>query len=117
LKKHLVKGKNNTMKKFILLILFNFAITGAILNAQEKPTPKVDKKKIELKPNSREYGAVRRDNTGIRKDRPRDKAFLMKRRGEIQKMKMMRMQKKRAFKQEQIIRRRQFIQQRRALRR
>lgn len=55
---------------------------GIAANAQKVEgviTPD-DKKKIEIRPSSRDYGAVRRDNLNQRVEKPRNKEMFMKKR-------------------------------------
>ena len=104
------------MKRIYFILLIFIVTSGSFISAQQKKDIPKDKKKIELKPNSREFKPVIRDNHGNTLIVKRNRAMLIKRRADFQRLKMMRLQKKRTIKQEQINRRRQIIQQRRALR-
>ena len=90
--------------------------TGTIMaQKNDGNQPSLDKRKIALRPNSRDYGPVIRDNFHQRQDRHRNKAMFMKTRP-IMKNKMLKPGKKPSINKEQMQRRRQMMQQRRSLR-
>ncbi|MDP4208061.1 MAG: hypothetical protein Q8928_04520 [Bacteroidota bacterium] len=65
----------------ILFLFTLFIILGRVtVNAQETQTvpPPSDKKKIELRPNSRDYGPIKRDNQNRRIERPRNQQMFLK---------------------------------------
>jgi hypothetical protein len=105
------------MKSILFIIVILALSLGGGVSAQQKKDLPKDKKKIELKPNSREYRPVVMDNSKRRAEIRRDKAMILRKKMELQRMKMMQMQNKRALKQEQLNKKRQIMQQRRALRR
>jgi hypothetical protein len=105
------------MKTIITFLLLLFVGGLQSLPAQEKLNGADKKKKIELRPNSRDYGPVVRDNLHNRIDRKKDKAFVNKRKTEIRQNKAIQMQRKQTIRQQKIIRRQSIIQQRRATRR
>ena len=110
------------MKRVLLLSIFTLVVSAFAAKAQTTAdnTPVTDRKKIELRPNSREYGAIQRDNFQKRIDRHRDKARLLKKKMHIQKQNLkqkQRIKKSPVRKNQDIIRRRQSVQQRRILRR
>jgi methionine aminopeptidase len=89
------------------------------INGQENQiqTGSKDKKKIELRPNSREYGPVKRDNFHHRIDRKQNKAIYLKKKALIQQKRVLLRKNKQQIKRQQVIKRRQtIIQRRRALR-
>lgn len=88
------------------------------IQAQDKAVKPDDKKKIELRPNSRDYGAVVRNNQHQRIDRKQNKAFVTKKKTEFRQKRAVQIQQRKAIRQQQIIKRRQTNQQqRRAIRR
>lgn len=106
------------MKTIYTILIFLLLGTVYSTQAQNKETKTNDKKKIELKPNSRDYGAVVRDNQHQRIDRKQNKVFVMKKKTEIRQKRAAQIQQRKAIRQQQIIKRRQINQQqRRAIRR
>lgn len=106
------------MKTIYTILIFLLLGTVYSTQAQNKETKPNDKKKIELRPNSRDYGAVVRDNQHQRIDRKQNKAFIMKKKTEIRQKRAIQIQQRKAIRQQQIIKRRQINQQqRRAIRR
>lgn len=104
-----------TIYTFLILLLMG---TLCSVQAQEKEVKPTDKKKIELRPNSRDYGAVVRDNQHQRIDRKQNKAFVSKRKTEFRQQRAIQIQQRKAIRQQQIIKRHQMNQQqRRAIRR
>jgi hypothetical protein len=106
------------MKTIINNLLFLF-LGIAWMNGQEitDQTKIKDKKKIELRPNSREYGPVKRDNLHQRIERRQNKAEFLKKKAVLKQKRAMLKKKQTKVKREQIIKRRQAImQQRRKLR-
>lgn len=69
------------MKLTLTITLFGLlmAITARAQTVEGVITPN-DKKQIEIRPSSRDYGAVRRDNLNQRVDRQRDKDLFVKKR-------------------------------------
>jgi hypothetical protein len=105
------------MRTIFTILVVLFIGTAHNLQAQEKGTKPDDRKKIELRPNSREYGAVVRNNQHQRIDRKQNKDFVMKRKKEIGQRRAIQIQQRKAIRQQQIIKRRQLNQQqRRAIR-
>ena len=111
--------KSNTMKhklKLAALVIFLVSFVSAkAQNAAIVETPK-DKKKIELRPNSMDYGPVKRDNVGSRVDRVKDKNLYSKRRP-VNNHKLLKPNIKRDLKRDQRIQRKQRLIQRRTLNR
>lgn len=104
---------NATIKMMIVMLVL---ASGTIMaQKNEAIQPPLDKKKIVLRPNSRDYGPVIRDNFHQRQDRQRNKMMFMKTRPII-KNKMIKPMKNSNINKEQIQRRRQMMQQRRNLR-
>lgn len=90
--------------------------TGTIMAQKiDGNQPTLDKRKIALRPNSRDYGPVIRDNFHQRQDRQRNKGMFMKTRPN-KKNQMLKPGKKPGINKEQMQRRRQMMQQRRSLR-
>jgi hypothetical protein len=105
--------------KAIINILFILTISTTWVIGQETQvqTGTQDKKKIELRPNSREYGPIIRDNQHQRIDRKQNKTKFLKNKAKVQQKRASQIKQKPKIKREQIIKRRQdIIQQRRALR-
>jgi len=100
-----------TLKLAMLFLLFLGVLSARAQNV-EGIKPPDDKKKIELRPNSRDYGPVKRDNLNQRVDRARDKDLFVKKRPAINRKFM-----KPGIKRDQKLQRRQRIIQRRALNR
>jgi len=75
------------MKRKLTLGVIVLFIGGIMFSVKaqnvENIDPPKDKKKIELRPNSRDYGSVKRDNTGARIDRAKDKNLFVKKRPAI----------------------------------
>jgi hypothetical protein len=104
-----------TLKLTMLLLLFG--VLSAKAQDVEGTKPPSDKKKIELRPNSRDYGAVRRDNLNQRIDRKHDKNLFQKKRPAGNR-KFVKPGVKKEFKRDQRIQRRQrTIQQRKLINR
>ncbi len=105
-----------TMKLAAALIVF---VLGSLsLKAQDiksVTTPK-DKKKIELRPNSRDYGSVKRDNLGKRIDRTKDRNLFVKKRPAINR-KFIKPNNNRDIQRDQRIHRQQRVIQRRSINR
>lgn len=90
--------------------------TGTIMAQKiDGNQPTLDKRKIALRPNSRDYGPVIRDNFHQRQDRQQNKTKFMKTRP-TKKNQMLKPGKKLGINKEQMQRRRQMMQQRRSLR-
>lgn len=102
--------------KYILLFLY-FGLSTVFLRAQQSTAidPPTDKKKIELRPNSRDYGPVVRGNSFERVDRQRNRTLFMKARPS-HKGKFLKPGKKQGVKKDVNQRRRQMMMQRRMLR-
>ena len=100
-----------------VIILF---IGGCLLSAKaqqvETIDPPKDKKKIELRPNSRDYGAVKRDNEGTRIDRVKNKNLYVMKRPSVDP-KLHKRDINRDLKRDQRIQRKQRQFQRRAINR
>lgn len=115
---HAVKVENIAKMKTILsflLLLFIAGLQG--LPAQQKIDGADKKKKIEIRPNSRDFGPVVRDNMHNRIDRKKEKAFVAKRKMAIRQKKAIQLHRKQTLRQQQVIKRRTIIQQKRANRR
>jgi hypothetical protein len=99
-----------------ILLLLTIGITWA--KGQEIKDQSVpDKKKIELRPNSRDYGAVKRDNLHQRIDRKQNKAEFIKKKAALKQKRAVLKKNKAHIKRDKTIQRRQnIIQRRRALR-
>jgi hypothetical protein len=110
--------KKKNMKAIInILLILTISTTWVIGQENQVQTGTQDKKKIELRPNSREYGPVMRDNQHQRIDRKQNKAKFLKNKANVQQKRAFQRKNKPQIKREQIIKRRQaIIQQRRALR-
>jgi len=102
-----------TLATFVLL--FWVALSAKAQNV-EAVKPSQDKKKIELRPNSRDYGAVRRDNFDQRVDRTRNKDLFIKKRPAMNQKKIKPGINK-DMKKDQRMQRRQRVIQRRSLNR
>lgn len=99
-----------------MMIVMLILATGTIMaQKSDGNQPTRDKKKIELRPNSRDYGPIVRDNFHQRQDRQRYKATFMKTHP-IKKNQMIKPGKKPGVNKEQMQRRRQMMQQRKILR-
>lgn len=103
------------LKLAALVLSLGFAVS---VNAQKTQPVEVskDKKKIELRPNSLDYGAVRRDNVGARVDRVKNKDLYVKKRP-ANRQHVDRNGTKRDLKRDQRLQRKQRLIQRRALNR
>jgi hypothetical protein len=105
--------------KTILNIVFILTFSVFYAHSQENTEQNKirDKKKLELRPNSREYGAVRFDNHQKRIDRKHNNVSFLKKKATIQQKRVLLKKNKTQMKKQQLIKRRQnIIQQRRALR-
>ncbi len=90
--------------------------TGTIMAQQiDGITPPLDKKKIALRPNSRDYGSVILNNSHQRQSRVHNKAKLMKNKP-VLKNKMIKSGKNSGVKKQQMQQRRQIMRQQRNLR-
>lgn len=102
--------------KLAVLVIF----LGGFLSAHAQKVDAInapkDKKKIELRPNSLDYGPVRRDNLGTRVDRVKDKNLFVNKRPAV-KRKFDKPDTKREPNKDQRIKRRQRLIQRRTLNR
>ena len=105
------------MKATIKMMMVMFILTTGTIIAQQNEAvkPPQDKKKIELRPNSRDYGPVVRGNFHEREDRQRNKSMFMKTRP-VKNGKMIKHKKNQGVNKEQVQRRRQLMMQRRMLR-
>ncbi len=104
-----------TLKLATLLLLFLGALPAKAQNVEGVNPPK-DKKKIELRPNSRDYGPVRRDNFNQRIDRTRDKNLFIKKRP-VTNQKFIKPGNKKEINKDRQMQRRQRVIRRRALNR
>jgi hypothetical protein len=70
------------MKRLIVILLFRLCFVGINSNAQQTEVvkPPTDKKNIELRPSTRDYGSVNMDNKHQPVVRPRDKTKFMNKR-------------------------------------
>jgi hypothetical protein len=82
----------------------------------ENIDPPKDKKKIELRPNSRDYGAIKRDNAGARIGRVKDNNLFVKKRPAVNR-KLYKRDVKRDLNRDQRLLRKQRQFQRRAINR
>ena len=75
------------MKRIVKLVIFLTLFGGVAVKAQTLESVKSpsDKKKIELRPNSLDYGPVKRDNLNQRIDRKHDKQKFIKKRPAIKR--------------------------------
>lgn len=97
------------MKKWIVTFLGFACITIAGIAQQDVPA-KIDKSKLTLKPNSREYAAVRMTNMHQRMELRKSRTMMLRK--ELAKKRLQQMRKgQRSIQQQQ-----RLIQQRRALR-
>jgi hypothetical protein len=105
------------MKATIKIMMVMFVLTTGTIMAQQSEAikPPLDKKKIELRPNSRDYGPVVRGNFHERQDRQRNKSMFMKVRP-VRNGNMLKHKKNQGVNKEQVQRRRQLMMQRRMLR-
>jgi hypothetical protein len=106
---------NLTKYLAILLVFILSSLSLQAQNTENVATPK-DKKKIELRPSSRDYGPVVRDNSGQRIDRDRDKNKFVKKRPVV-KRKLTKPDNQKEIKRDQRLLRRQRVLQRRSLNR
>lgn len=106
---------NLTKYLAILLVFILGTLSLKAQNTENVATPK-DKKKIELRPSSRDYGPVVRDNSGQRIDRDRDKNKFVKKRPVV-KRKLTKPDNQKEIKRDQRLLRRQRVLQRRSLNR
>ena len=103
------------LKLATLVLSLGLAVSVNAQNTQPVEVSK-DKKKIELRPNSLDYGSVRRDNVGTRIDRVKDKDLYVKKRP-AKRQHIDRNGAKRDLKRDQRLQRKQRLIQRRALNR
>ena len=105
--------KRKTMKRTLKLamLLLLFGVFSAKAQNVEGTKPPSDKKKIELRPNSRDYGPVRRDNFSQRIERKHNKSQFMKKRPTVN-----RKPGKQGVRKDQHLQRRQRVIQQRRLR-
>jgi hypothetical protein len=106
------------MRSVIILIMTILLFGGAVGYSQniEGIKPVKNKKNILLRPNSRDYGPVHRDNLNQRIDRHRDKSMFINKRPVMRKH-MVKPDRQKNINKNQLQRRNQIIMQRRSLRR
>lgn len=97
------------------MLLLLFGVLSAKAQEVEGIKPPSDKKKIELRPNSRDYGAVQRDNSNQRIERKHDKNMFVKKRPVIKRKLIKPGVNKELNREKRIQRRQKTIQRRRLL--
>ncbi len=99
------------MKKLIIITLLISGISGLCMAQENVPASiKIDKSNLSLKPNSREYAAVRMTNNRQRMELRKSRTMMLRK--ELAKKRLQQLRKGQRSMQQQ----RRLIQQRRAIR-